>query len=194
MSQRGSPNATLSREGTDVHDKGRQPAGYSHSGLRGERAMTQYNTLLGMFHPNGTADGILSVSAQDESTGKTNQIPISKEMAHFVSGLVKSDDLDAKIKFLAAERLRGDGRPVFNTHRDRVANALGMQNYVTGEVWKNNHPFRLALNKATSDEITWRFQHYTGRGATKFTSLVQLWARIWECLSRRCFLEDGPES
>ena len=38
---------------------------------------------------------------------------------------------------------------------------------MTGKVWENNHPFCLALNKATSDEIAWRLQHYTGRGAMK---------------------------
>ena len=62
-------------------------------------------------------------------------------------------DLDAKIKFLVAETLRGVGGLVFVAHGNHCANELGRRNYVTGEMWKNKPPFRLAVNKATSDEI-----------------------------------------
>ena len=51
-----------------------------------------------------------------------------------------------KKKILAAETLRG---------------------VVTGEVWKNKHPFRLAPNKAISDDVAWECKHYTGRGVMK---------------------------
>merc|ERR1711985_22330 len=37
-----------------------------------------------------------------------------------------------------------------------------------GEMWKNKPPFRLALNKAASDEIIWHAKHYTGRGVMKY--------------------------
>ena len=47
------------------------------------------------------------------------------------TGLVKPDDPDGKIKFLAVRR----------------------RDFVTGEMWKKKPPFRLALNKAASDEI-----------------------------------------
>ena len=62
-------------------------------------------------------------------------------------------DLDAKIKFFVAETLRGVGGLVFVAHGNHCANELGRRNYVTGEMWKNKPPFRLAVNKATSDEI-----------------------------------------
>ena len=39
---------------------------------------------------------------------------------------------------------------------------------MTGEMWENKPPFRLALNKAASDEIAWHCRHYTGRGVMKF--------------------------
>ena len=39
---------------------------------------------------------------------------------------------------------------------------------MTGEMWKNKPPFRLALNKAASDEIAWRCKHYTGHKVMKF--------------------------
>merc|ERR1712157_541558 len=84
------------------------------------------------------------------------------------TGLVKPDDPDAKVKFLAAEALRGVGGLVFDANGNRFANELGRRDYVTGEMWKNKPPFRLALNKAASDEIIWHAKHYTGRGVMKY--------------------------
>merc|ERR1712050_830093 len=84
------------------------------------------------------------------------------------TGLVKPDDPDAKVKFLAAEALRGVGGLVFDKNGQRFANELGRRDYVTGEMWKNKPPFRLCLNKAASDEIIWHCKHYTGRGVMKF--------------------------
>merc|ERR1711937_1071718 len=84
------------------------------------------------------------------------------------TGLVKPDDPDAKIKFLAAEALRGVGGLVLDKNGNRFANELGRRDYVTGEMWKNKPPFRLCLNKLASDEIIWHCKHYTGRGVMKF--------------------------
>merc|ERR1712137_724888 len=84
------------------------------------------------------------------------------------TGLVKPDDPDAKIKFLAAEALRGVGGLVFDANGKRFCNELGRRDYVTGEMWKNKPLFRLCLNKAASDEIIWHCKHYTGRGVMKY--------------------------
>jgi len=84
------------------------------------------------------------------------------------TGLVKPDDPDAKVKFLAAEALRGVGGLVLDANGKRFCNELGRRDYVTGEMWKNKPPFRLCLNKAASDEIIWHCKHYTGRGVMKF--------------------------
>merc|ERR1719379_1124905 len=84
------------------------------------------------------------------------------------TGLVKPDDADAKIKFLAAEALRGVGGLILNKEGKRFANELGRRDYVTGEMWKNKPPFRLCLNNAASTEILWHCKHYTGRGVMKF--------------------------
>jgi len=84
------------------------------------------------------------------------------------TGLVNPKDPDAKVKFLAAEALRGVGGLVFDALGNRFANELGRRDYVTGEMWKNKAPFRLCLNKAASDEIIWHCKHYTGRGVMKF--------------------------
>merc|ERR1719311_573268 len=51
------------------------------------------------------------------------------------TGLVKPDDADAKIKFLAAEALRGVGGIVLDANGKRFANELGRRDYVTGEMW-----------------------------------------------------------
>merc|ERR1711988_137680 len=60
------------------------------------------------------------------------------------------------------------GGLVLDANGNRFANELGRRDYVTGEMWKNKPPFRLALNKAASDEIIWHCKHYTGRGVMKF--------------------------
>ena len=84
------------------------------------------------------------------------------------TGLVKPDDPDAKVKFLAAEALRGVGGIVLDATGNRFCNELGRRDYVTGEMWKNKPPFRLCLNRAAADEIIWHAKHYTGRGVMKF--------------------------
>lgn len=84
------------------------------------------------------------------------------------TGLVEPDDPEAKIKFLAAEALRGVGGLVINAAGLRFCNELGRRDYVTGEMWKSKPPYRLILNKAASEEIMWHCKHYTGRGVMKF--------------------------
>merc|ERR1712113_688375 len=131
------------------------------------------NSLLAMYRPdllhlpttNGehcTGDAI----KMGESIG-ARTIDLEWVQVH-PTGLVKPDDVDAKIKFLAAEALRGVGGIVLDAFGNRFANELGRRDYVTGEMWKNKPPFRLCLNKAASDEISWHCKHYTGRGVMKF--------------------------
>merc|ERR1711920_955928 len=93
------------------------------------------------------------------------------------TGLVKPDDADAKIKFLAAEALRGVGGLILDKNGKRFANELGRRDYVTGEMWKNKPPFRLVLNKAASDEIIWHCKHYTGRGVMKYYESGEAFAK-----------------
>ena len=38
---------------------------------------------------------------------------------------------------------------------------------MTGEMWKNKPPLRLALNKAISEDIAWQCKQYTARGVRK---------------------------
>merc|ERR1712038_1771601 len=131
------------------------------------------NSLLAQYRPdlmhlpttNGehcTGDGI----KMGEAIGGKS-IDLEWVQVH-PTGLVKPDDPDAKIKFLAAEALRGVGGLVLDATGKRFANELGRRDYVTGEMWKNKPPFRLCLNKAASEEIHWHCKHYTGRGVMKF--------------------------
>merc|ERR1719384_633670 len=131
------------------------------------------DSLLAMYRPdllhlptiNGehcTGDGI----KMGEGIG-AKTIDLEWVQVH-PTGLVKPEDPDAKVKFLAAEALRGVGGLVFDANGKRFANELGRRDYVTGEMWKNKPPFRLCLNKAASEEIHWHCKHYTGRGVMKY--------------------------
>merc|ERR1719161_3337356 len=84
------------------------------------------------------------------------------------TGLVKPDDADAKVKFLAAEALRGVGGFLLDQNGKRFANELGRRDYVTCEMWKNKPPFRLCLNSKASTEIHWHCEHYKGRGVMRY--------------------------
>jgi flavocytochrome c len=131
------------------------------------------NSLLAKYRPdlmhlpttNGehcTGDGIKMGEAIGAKTIDLEWVQVHP------TGLVKPDDADAKIKFLAAEALRGVGGIILDKEGKRFANELGRRDYVTGEMWKNKPPFRLVLNKAASDEIIWHCKHYTGRGVMKY--------------------------
>jgi len=90
------------------------------------------------------------------------------------TGLVHPDEPDAKVKFLAAEALRGVGGLLLDITGNRFCNELGRRDYVTGQMWKNKGVtmgetagFFLCLNSKASEEITWHCKHYKGRGLMK---------------------------
>ena len=93
-------------------------------------------------------------------------IQTSESLVH-LTGSMKPDDPDARIKFLVEEELCRVGGPVFDANGNRVANELRRRDCVMGEMRKNKPPFRLALNRAASDEIARHCKHCTERGVTK---------------------------
>merc|ERR1712217_985259 len=111
---------------------------------------------------HGTGDGI----KMGEAVG-ARSIDLEWVQVH-PTGLVKPDDADAKVKFLAAEALRGVGGLIFDANGKRFANEVGRRDYVTGEMWKNKPPFRLTLNNTAANEMIWHAKHYTGRGVMKY--------------------------
>ncbi|KAI3636739.1 hypothetical protein MIR68_005006 [Amoeboaphelidium protococcarum] len=92
-----------------------------------------------------------------------NTIDMDKVQVH-PTGLVDPNEPDAKVKFLAAEALRGCGGILLDANGNRFCDELGHRDYVSGEMWKNKGPFRLVLNGAASNEIEWHCKHYVGRG------------------------------
>jgi flavocytochrome c len=94
------------------------------------------------------------------------------------TGLVHPDDPDAKVKWLAAEALRGVGGLILDNEGKRFCNDLGTRDYVTGRMWDHNKPpYRLVLNSASSKTIEWHCKHYEGRGLMKFFSNGQALAK-----------------
>merc|ERR1712187_565218 len=90
------------------------------------------------------------------------------------TGLIHPEEPDAKVKFLAAEELRGVGGVLLDINGKRFCNELGRRDYVTGMMWKNDgvkmgntSGFFLCLNGKASAEIQWHCKHYKGRGIMK---------------------------
>ena len=83
------------------------------------------------------------------------------------TGLVHPGEPDAKVKFLAAEALRGVGGVLLDANGERFCDELGRRDYVSGEMNKGKGPFRLILNGKASKEIEWHCKHYVGRGIMK---------------------------
>ncbi|KAG0288870.1 hypothetical protein BGZ96_007417 [Linnemannia gamsii] len=109
-----------------------------------------------------TGDGIKMTLAIG---GKT--INMEKVQVH-PTGLVDPREPDAKVKFLAAEALRGVGGLLLQADGKRFCDELGHRDYVTGMMWENKFPIRLVLNTAAAKEIEWHCKHYVGRGLMRY--------------------------
>ena len=55
-----------------------------------------------------------------------------------------------------------------DAHGSHFADELDRRDYATGELWKNELPFRLTLNRTASDDNAWHCKHYAGRGEKSF--------------------------
>merc|ERR1719460_662077 len=103
--------------------------------FEGERAMTKDNNLLGKFHldnippaPRGVpqievtfdidANGILNVSAQDKSTGKSNQITITNE-----KGRLSQSEIDRMVA--EAEKFKAEDE----ANKNKIEAKNGLENY-----------------------------------------------------------------
>jgi len=103
--------------------------------FEGERAMTKDNNLLGKFHLDGIppaprgvpqievtfdidANGILNVSAQDKSTGKSNQITITNE-----KGRLSQADIDRMVS--EAEKFKAED----DANKAKIEAKNGLENY-----------------------------------------------------------------
>jgi len=103
--------------------------------FEGERAMTKDNNLLGKFHLDGIppaprgvpqievtfdidANGILNVSAQDKSTGKSNQITITNE-----KGRLSQAEIDRMVQ--EAEKYAAEDE----ANKQKIEAKNGLENY-----------------------------------------------------------------
>jgi len=103
--------------------------------FEGERAMTKDNNLLGKFHLDGIppaprgvpqievtfdidANGILNVSAQDKSTGKSNQITITNE-----KGRLSQSEIDRMVS--EAEKYAAEDE----ANKKKIEAKNGLENY-----------------------------------------------------------------
>ncbi|GLB37325.1 putative FAD dependent oxidoreductase [Lyophyllum shimeji] len=131
------------------------------------------NSLLKKYRPEYFN---LPTTNGDHCTGDGQKLAISigasgidleKVQVH-PTGLVDPKDPDAKVKFLAAEALRGVGGLLLDSKGQRFVDELQHRDYVTGKMWENkNHPIRLVLNGRASKDIEWHCKHYVGRGLMK---------------------------
>ena len=84
------------------------------------------------------------------------------------TGLVHLDDADNRVKFLAAEALRGEGGILIDRDGNRFCNDLGTRDYVSMNMWQHNKgPYRLILNESSYSNIAWHCKHYCGRRVMK---------------------------
>lgn len=111
--------------------------------------------------PHCTGDGHKMVMAIG---GKA--IDMEKVQVH-PTGLVDPSEPGAKVKFLAAEALRGSGGILLDGDGNRFCDELGHRDYVTGMMNKSKGPIRLILNGKSTKAIEWHCKHYTGRRLMK---------------------------
>ncbi|KAK9720614.1 Osmotic growth protein [Basidiobolus ranarum] len=138
------------------------------------------NSLIKKYRPEWVD---LPTSNGDFSTGDGHKMAMSigGSMIHMdkiqvhPTGLIDPKDPEAKVKFLAAEALRGVGGILINAEGKRFCDELGHRDYVTGEMWKTKSPIRLLLNSSASSSLEWHCKHYVGRGLMrKFASGEEL--------------------
>jgi L1 cell adhesion molecule like protein len=138
--------------------------------FEGERAMTKDNNLLGKFHLDGIppaprgvpqievtfdidANGILNVSAQDKSTGKSNQITITNE-----KGRLSQADIDRMVS--EAEKFKAEDEA--NQQKVTAKNALenycySLRNTLQEEKFKDkiDSGDKDKIEKAVKDTLDW---------------------------------------
>merc|ERR1712013_508376 len=138
--------------------------------FEGERAMTKDNNLLGKFHLDGIppaprgvpqvevtfdidANGILNVSAQDKSTGKSSQITITNE-----KGRLSQSEIDRMVN--EAEKYAAEDQ----ANKERIEAKNGLENYCyslrnTLQEEKLKDKFegddKASIEKAVEDALSW---------------------------------------
>jgi succinate dehydrogenase/fumarate reductase flavoprotein subunit len=87
-------------------------------------------------------------------------IDMEKVQVH-PTGLVDPKEPDAKVKFLAAEALRGVGGLLLDNTGNRFVDELQHRDYVTGKMWENN---KVSIITTRCDFRKWLFGVHAGGG------------------------------
>eukprot|EP00056_Hartaetosiga_gracilis_P010031 m.147326 g.147326 ORF g.147326 m.147326 type:complete len:1095 (+) comp13241_c0_seq11:68-3352(+) len=108
--------------------------------------------------PNTTGDGIKIAMAVGAGVTDLPYVQVHP------TGLVDPKNPDSKVKWLAAEAMRGSGGMLIDANGKRFCNELGKRDYVTGKMFENKGPFRLLMNSKSTKEFEWHCEHYAARG------------------------------
>merc|ERR1712050_664204 len=139
-------------------------------GFEGERAMTKDNNLLGKFHLDGIppaprgvpqievtfdidANGILNVSAQDKSTGKSNQITITNE-----KGRLSQAEIDRMVQEAEKYRAEDEQQKLKIEAKNGLENyCFTMRNTLNEEKLKDKFETgdKEKIEKAVQDALDW---------------------------------------
>lgn len=123
--------------------------------------------------PHCTGDGIRLGMSVGAGTTDLHCVQIHP------TGIVDPSEPDAKVKFLAAEALRGSGGVVLDRDGNRFCDELGKRDYVSGRMLVHDKgPYRLCLNSHASKLIAWHCEHYSARGLMKSMTGKELAAEM----------------
>ena len=117
------------------------------------------NSLLAKYRPDlvhlPTTNGPWSTGDGHKLVLKVGgaAVDLEKVQVH-PTGLVDPKEPDSKVKFLAAEALRGVGGLLLDNKGKRFCDELGHRDYVTGRIWEiKKDPIRLILNGFASKQM-----------------------------------------
>eukprot|EP00286_Rhodomonas_abbreviata_P011851 CAMPEP_0181322778 /NCGR_PEP_ID=MMETSP1101-20121128/19412_1 /TAXON_ID=46948 /ORGANISM="Rhodomonas abbreviata, Strain Caron Lab Isolate" /LENGTH=657 /DNA_ID=CAMNT_0023430719 /DNA_START=26 /DNA_END=1999 /DNA_ORIENTATION=- len=109
--------------------------------------------------PHCTGDGLKMSVAAGAGTFDLHCVQVHP------TGLVDPSEPEAKVKFLAAEALRGSGGILLDRDGNLFCDPLGKRDYVSGRMFFHNKgPYRLVLNAKAQSRIAWHIEHYENRG------------------------------
>jgi len=134
-------------------------------GLKAWKDVPNLPNLLTLPTTNGdhcTGDGIKLGTSVGASLVDMEAVQVHP------TGMVMPSEPDAKVKFLAAEALRGQGGILLDRHGKRFCDDVGKRDYVSSMMWRNEGPFRLCLNSKAAKDMEWHCKHYESRGLMTF--------------------------
>jgi L1 cell adhesion molecule like protein len=174
----------------------------------GERGMTKDNNMLGKFHLDGIppmprgrpqvkviydidANGMLCVTASEESTGKSQEIKIKND-----SGRLSKEDIERKIA--EAEQFKQEDAE----QKERIDAKSGLENYIYGIKStitdekvrdKFEEADRVKLEQLIQDEVKWLDQNSTASKSQYEDRKKELESVVMPIMSKLAGSSDGGD-